>query len=66
MTPEQVTLARCAGKNPPPGCGHSASARDIECLARDLETRGRPRATITRRLCAIAGLTGWSTGSTTT
>jgi integrase/recombinase XerD len=27
----------------------------IECFARDLETRGRARATITRRLCTIAG-----------
>jgi integrase/recombinase XerD len=29
---------------------------DIECFARDLEARGRARATITRRLCTIAGL----------
>src|SRR5213082_1951516 len=28
---------------------------DIESFARDLETRGRARATITRRLCTIAG-----------
>lgn len=28
----------------------------IECFARDLEARGRGRATITRRLCTIAGL----------
>jgi hypothetical protein len=28
---------------------------DIECLARDLEARGRARATVTRRLCTIAG-----------
>ena len=28
---------------------------DIECFARDLETRGRARATVTRRLCTIAG-----------
>jgi integrase/recombinase XerD len=28
---------------------------DIECFARDLESRGRARATITRRLCTIAG-----------
>jgi integrase/recombinase XerD len=28
---------------------------DIECFARDLEARGRTRATITRRLCTIAG-----------
>jgi integrase/recombinase XerD len=27
----------------------------IECFARDLEARGRARATITRRLCSIAG-----------
>ena len=28
---------------------------DIECFARDLEARGRARATITRRLCTLAG-----------
>ena len=28
---------------------------DIESFARDLETRGRARATVTRRLCTIAG-----------
>ena len=28
---------------------------DIECFARDLETGGRARATITRRLCTVAG-----------
>ncbi len=28
---------------------------DIECFARDLEDKGRARATITRRLCTIAG-----------
>ena len=28
---------------------------DIECFARDLEARGRARATMTRRLCTIAG-----------
>jgi len=28
---------------------------NIESFARDLETRGRPRATVTRRLSAIAG-----------
>ena len=28
---------------------------DIECFARDLEASGRARATITRRLCTIAG-----------
>jgi integrase/recombinase XerD len=27
----------------------------IECFARDLEARGRARATVTRRLCTIAG-----------
>src|SRR5712692_5211009 len=32
-----------------------ARRADIECFARDLEARGRARATITRRLCAIAG-----------
>jgi site-specific recombinase XerD len=29
---------------------------DIECFGRDLEARGRARATVTRRLCTIAGL----------
>src|SRR5262244_1775508 len=32
-----------------------ARRADIECFARDLEIRGRARATITRRLCTIAG-----------
>jgi integrase/recombinase XerD len=32
-----------------------ARRADIECFARDLEARGRSRATITRRLCTIAG-----------
>jgi len=32
-----------------------ARCADIECFARDLETRGRARTTITRRLCTIAG-----------
>ncbi len=32
-----------------------ARRADIECFARDLETRGQARATITRRLCTIAG-----------
>ena len=32
-----------------------ARRSDIECFARDLEACGRARATITRRLCTIAG-----------
>jgi integrase/recombinase XerD len=32
-----------------------ARRADIECFARDLEAHGRARATITRRLCTIAG-----------
>ncbi len=36
------------------GLFHARRA-DIECFARDLETRGRARATITRRLCTVAG-----------
>ncbi len=32
-----------------------ARRADIECFARDLETCGRARATVTRRLCTIAG-----------
>ena len=31
---------------------------DIESFARELEARGRARATVTRRLCTIAGSTG--------
>src|SRR5262245_48958337 len=33
-----------------------ARRADIECFARDLEARGRARATITRRLCTVTGL----------
>jgi integrase len=41
--------------DPPPGQAlFSARRADIECFARDLEARAR--ATITRRLCTIAGL----------
>ena len=32
-----------------------ARRADIECFARDMEARGRARATITRRLCTIGG-----------
>ena len=32
-----------------------ARRADIECFARDMEARGRARATNTRRLCTIAG-----------
>jgi integrase/recombinase XerD len=32
-----------------------AHRADIEFFARDLEARGRARATITRRLCTVAG-----------
>jgi integrase/recombinase XerD len=32
-----------------------ARRADIDCFARDLETQGRARATITRRLCTVAG-----------
>jgi site-specific recombinase XerD len=32
-----------------------ARRADIECFARDLEAHGRARATITRRLCTVAG-----------
>ncbi len=34
----------------------AARRADIECFAGELEARGRARATITRRLCTIAGL----------
>jgi integrase/recombinase XerD len=33
----------------------AARRADIECFARDLEARGRARATVTRRLCTVAG-----------
>ena len=33
----------------------SVRRSDIECFVRDLEARGRARATITRRLCTVAG-----------
>jgi len=36
-------------------CLFQARRADIECFARDLEVRGRARATITRRLCTVAG-----------
>ena len=32
-----------------------ARRADIECFGRDLEARGRARATVTRRLCTVAG-----------
>jgi len=32
-----------------------ARRADIECFGRDLETAGRARATVTKRLCTIAG-----------
>ena len=34
----------------------SVRRADIEGFARDLESRGRARATVTRRLCTIAGV----------
>jgi integrase/recombinase XerD len=33
----------------------AARRADIECYARDLEARGRARATLARRLCTVAG-----------
>jgi hypothetical protein len=41
---------------------------DIECFARDLEAKGKARATVTRTLCTIAGSTGarWKKTSSTT
>jgi integrase/recombinase XerD len=32
-----------------------ARRADIECFGRDIESRGRARATIARRLCTVAG-----------
>ena len=45
-----------------------ARRADIECFARDLETRGRARATITRRLSPSPGSTGtrWKKTCSTT
>src|SRR5258708_16454576 len=40
----------------------AARRADIECFARDLETRGRARATITRRLCTVAGFYRYAAG----
>jgi hypothetical protein len=34
----------------------SVRRADIETFARELEAKGRARATVTRRLCTIAGL----------
>ena len=57
--PRRPTRWTCASS--PAGASstslHLFQARraDIECFARDLEARGRARATITRRLCTIAG-----------
>ena len=34
----------------------------IACFARDLEARGRARATITRRLCTVAGFYRYAAG----
>jgi integrase/recombinase XerD len=36
----------------------SVRRADIETFARELEAKGRARATVTRRLCTITGLTG--------
>jgi integrase/recombinase XerD len=33
----------------------AARRADIECFGRDMEARGRARATVARRLCTIAG-----------
>jgi integrase/recombinase XerD len=33
----------------------AVSRADIETFARELQARGRARATVTRRLCTIAG-----------
>ena len=36
----------------------TAKRADVECFGRDVEANGRARATIARRLCAVAGSTG--------
>jgi site-specific recombinase XerD len=40
----------------------SARRADIETFARELEARGRARATVTRRLCTIAGSCKYAVG----
>ena len=40
----------------------SVRRSDIECFARDLEARGRARATVTRRLCTVAGFYRYGAG----
>ncbi|MDQ2873638.1 MAG: tyrosine-type recombinase/integrase [Actinomycetota bacterium] len=58
VTPVFTTAERLAAS----WCGQhhlrlsGARRAGIECFARDPEARGRARATITRRLCTIAGL----------
>jgi integrase/recombinase XerD len=37
-----------------------ARRAEIERFARDLEARGRARATVTRRLCAVARPSAWT------
>jgi len=39
-----------------------ARRSDIECFARGLEAKGRARATVTRRLCTIAGFYRYAAG----
>jgi integrase family protein with SAM-like domain len=39
-----------------------ARCADIEFFGRDLEARGRARATITRRLCTVAGFCRYAAG----
>src|SRR5215510_6097941 len=39
-----------------------ARRADIECFARDLESHGRAKATITRRLCTVAGFYRYAVG----
>jgi len=58
LTPEAYALdlrqftSWCRDRSLPLFAVHRA---DIEGFARDLEARGRARATVTRRLCTIAG-----------
>lgn len=53
-----LTLNRAAEVSPVGRACHLFQARraDIEGFGRDMETRGRARATIARRLCTIAGV----------
>ena len=53
FTESERLAAWCRARSP---SLFSVLRADIETFARDLEANGRARATVTRRLCTIAGL----------